>query len=505
MLILEIGDNEPFISRPLQTAPETGERITEHLLDGQQRLTALWRGLHNSYPDRTYFLVISEDEESKTHVGSIARWKNENDTERRPFWANRPKEVWKRNMIPLDLLAPGEEHQKRLREWLKECIADQDQRDTVYDFVMSARQRLAGFNIPYLSLPPTTDKDTALRVFIKMNTSAEPLSTYDIVVAQIEAAMGRSLHDLVARTREECPTIEAYYLVEDLTLYAGALLQGRAPIESTYLSPEFGSKLLENWDKYILGVKRTVAFLEEETIFDNARLPTEVVIPVLVSLWANSSDRGDAQGRARSLIRKYLWRAFFTSRYERATNSRALSDAVMLKRLIEDEQALTPEIFNEELYPLPEVGELVTAGWPKKKDRLARAILAVAIRKGGLDLADGSSASRTNLPRREYHHVFPDAHLQRQGVPWEHIYRSLNCALVTWSTNRTISDKEPERYLAEHQAGAVLGELEVRQRLASHVIPFDEMIVGDYYAFLEVRATLVHQLMVSLGNGEHLA
>jgi hypothetical protein len=271
------------------------------------------------------------------------------------------------------------------------------------------------------------------------------------------------------------------------------------------LSPEFGSKLLENWDKYILGVKRTVAFLEEETIFDNARLPTEVVIPVLVSLWANSSDRGDAQGRARSLIRKYLWRAFFTSRYERATNSRALSDAVMLKRLIEDEQALTPEIFNEELYPLPEVGELVTAGWPKKKDRLARAILAVAIRKGGLDLADGSSASRTNLPRREYHHVFPDAHLQRQGVPWEHIYRSLNCALVTWSTNRTISDKEPERYLAEHQAGAVLGELEVRQRLASHVIPFDEMIVGDYYAFLEVRATLVHQLMVSLGNGEHLA
>jgi hypothetical protein len=370
---------------------------------------------------------------------------------------------------------------------------------------MSARQRLAGFNIPYLSLPPTTDKDTALRVFIKMNTSAEPLSTYDIVVAQIEAAMGRSLHDLVARTREECPTIEAYYLVEDLTLYAGALLQGRAPIESTYLSPEFGSKLLENWDKYILGVKRTVAFLEEETIFDNARLPTEVVIPVLVSLWANSSDRGDAQGRARSLIRKYLWRAFFTSRYERATNSRALSDAVMLKRLIEDEQALTPEIFNEELYPLPEVGELVTAGWPKKKDRLARAILAVAIRKGGLDLADGSSASRTNLPRREYHHVFPDAHLQRQGVPWEHIYRSLNCALVTWSTNRTISDKEPERYLAEHQAGAVLGELEVRQRLASHVIPFDEMIVGDYYAFLEVRATLVHQLMVSLGNGEHLA
>lgn len=504
MLILEIGDKEPFISRPLQTAPEQGERITEHLLDGQQRLTALWRGLHNSYPDRTYFLIFAEDEESKIHVGSIARWKNENDTERRPFWANKPKELWNRKMIPLDLLAPGEEHQKRLREWLRDCIADPDQRDAIYDAAMSARQKLTGFNIPYLSLPPTTDKDTALRVFIKMNTSAEPLSTYDIVVAQIEAAMGRSLHDLVAKTREECPTIEAYYGVEDLTLYSGALLQRRAPIESTYLSEDFGPKLLENWDNYILGVKRAVAFLEEERVFDNARLPTEVVIPVLVALWANASDRGDAQGRARSIIRKYLWLAFFTARYERATNSRALSDAVAIKKLIEDDRADVPEAFNDEFYPLPEVGELLTAGWPKKKDRLARAILAVAIRKGGFDLADGSSASRGNLPRREYHHVFPDAHLQRLEIPGDQIYRSLNCALVTWSTNRSISDKEPERYLAQHRDGAMLGEQEVRQRLASHLIPFEEMVAGDYPAFLESRAAMIHGAMASLCRGENL-
>lgn len=505
MLILEIGDTEPFISRPLQTAPENGERITEHLLDGQQRLTALWRGLHNSYPDRTYYLIFAEDEESKIRVGSIARWKHDNESDRRPLWANKPPELWKRKMIPLDLLAPGENHQKRLREWLKGCIDDSNQRDVIYDAAMAARQKLASFNIPYLSLPPTTDKDTALRVFIKMNTSAAPLSTYDIVVAQIEAAMGRSLHDLVAKTREECPTIEAYYGVEDLTLYAGALLQGRAPIESTYLSEDFGPKLLENWDKYILGVKRAVAFLEEERVFDNARLPTEVVIPVLVALWANAAEKGDAQGRARSIIRKFLWRAFFTGRYERATNSRTLSDSVALKKLIEDPNADMPEVFNEGLYPLPEVGEFLTAGWPKKKDRLARAILALAIRKGGLDLADGSSASRGNLPRREYHHVFPDAHLQRLEVSSEQSYCALNCALVTWSTNRTISDKDPERYLAQHRDGAMFGEQEVRHRLSTHLIPYDEMLAGDYDAFLESRATLVQDAMHQLCRGEHLA
>jgi len=63
VLVLEVGAEEPFISRTLVGAPETGERITEHLLDGQQRLTALWRGLNNNYEDRTYFLYLEPDEE----------------------------------------------------------------------------------------------------------------------------------------------------------------------------------------------------------------------------------------------------------------------------------------------------------------------------------------------------------------------------------------------------------------------------------------------------------
>ena len=42
-LLLNV-DQEQFVSRYLVSAPETGSRVTEHLLDGQQRLTALWSG-----------------------------------------------------------------------------------------------------------------------------------------------------------------------------------------------------------------------------------------------------------------------------------------------------------------------------------------------------------------------------------------------------------------------------------------------------------------------------
>ena len=245
-LVLEIGNEEPFISRTLKGAPETGERVTEHLLDGQQRLTGLWRGLHNNYDDRTFFLFLVTDEETNLpfYVDCIARWKKEGDTEFRPFWANQPKEHWKRHMIPLNLFAPDIDAQQGFREWAKIAVESQEERDAISDRVSLLRQKFASFNLPFMSLPVTTNKQTALEVFITMNTSAAPLSIYDIVVAQVEAGMGKSLHDLVADTRKVCPAISSYYAPEDLALYGSALIQGRAPTNATYMTKDFGEKLL---------------------------------------------------------------------------------------------------------------------------------------------------------------------------------------------------------------------------------------------------------------------
>ena len=113
-----------------------------------------------------------------------------------------------------------------------------------------------------------------------------------------------------------------------------ALLQGRAPTNATYLAKDFGPQLLSNWETLLNGVSRAADFLEQERVFDSARLPTDVVVPVLVALWAIAPSGLDAEGRARTILRKYLWRAFFSDRYEKSTNSRVLTDFNELKSLI---------------------------------------------------------------------------------------------------------------------------------------------------------------------------
>ncbi|MHB9101224.1 MAG: GmrSD restriction endonuclease domain-containing protein [Sulfuricella sp.] len=500
LLVLEIGKEEPFIWRPVKTAPETGERVNEYLLDGQQRVTAIWRGLHNNYEERTYFLYMLPDTETGMpyFVDSISRWRNQADIEFRPFWANAPVEQWKRKMIPLHLCAPGDDAASKFREWAKIAMPDYDEREVITDKISAIRTKFASFNLPFLSLPVGTKPETALDVFIKMNTSAEPLSIFDIVVAQVEASLGTSLHDLVAEIKRTCPAITDYYPPENLALYANALLQGKSPSDTIYMSKEFGPTLLENWNAFLNGVKRAVEFLEEERVFDSARLPTDVVIPVLVALWSIAPDGLDAEGRVRTLMRRYLWRAFFSNRYEKSTASRSLVDFNELKNCMNNPAAKQPVIFDDDQSPLPTAQELISAGWPTRKERRSRAILALALKEGGHDLADGSTASRANLGKREYHHIFPDAHLQRNGFSEDKIYVSLNCALVTWRTNRNISDKEPEHYLAERCEGSSIGENEIRARLATHLIPFDEMLAGNYEAFLKKRAVMVYEVMTKL-------
>ena len=501
VLILQIGEDEPFEARPITTAPETPERTTEHLLDGQQRLTALWRGLNNNYEERTYYLNIKDEDDEDTarpyFVDSVSRGRHQ-DNRRTPLWADNPKELWARRKIPLHLFAPGEDSMQKFNEWSEEAIPNIKERHQLTNIVFKVRDSFNSFNLPYLSLPVHTEPHTALDVFIRTNTSATPLGDYDIVVALVQASTTYSLHDMVAETRHDYPQIARYYSPEDLALAAGALLQGRTPGKSTYLSRGFGNALVDNWEQYSQGVKETIQFLTDEKIFDADRLPTDIVIPVLVAIWANAPTNPDARGRARTILSKYLWRAFFTKRYERSTATNSLADYNELRRYIKDPSAPQPVMFDDEHNPLPEINELQTAGWPKRKDRLGRAILALSLRHGGMDLADASPASVDNLPTREYHHLFPAAHLATQKRHSLEIFRALNCALVSWKTNRTISSKDPERYLTEREIEKGPSKEDIATRLLSHLIPYDEMVSNDYNAFLAARAGMIHREMTQL-------
>ena len=79
---------------------------------------------------------------------------------------------------------------------------------------------------------------------------------------------------------------------------------------------------------------------------------------------------------------------------------------------------------------------------------------------------------------------------------------ALNCALITWQTNRAISDTAPVQYLKERADQASMGDEALLNRLRSHAIPYGPLAAGDYEAFLLERAELLEIAMKRLAAGE---
>lgn len=524
-LILEVGDDEKFKSRAMVDAPEAGDRITEQLLDGQQRLTALWRSLHDRYPDRTYLIGFEDDPNSSgaklPYVYGQARWAK--NGARYPMWVDDPKECWSRGFIPITLLLP-EDVLSEIRGWITIAVGNNhDLKDKLFDNIISLRDKVKAFNLPYLALPATTPKEVALDVFVKMNTSSVHLSTYDIVVALVEEETGKSLHDHVDTLNVVVPRAAVYTDLPGLVLDVVALRQDRVPSQAGYRGIDY-SRMLNEWDAVVKGVKGMVSFLEDEAIFDAQRLPSYTAIPIIAALWEHLPTQPDKLGNARHILRKFIWRAFLTSRYEQSSTTNALQDYRGLRRILcEGAPESAVPILNQDAYPLPTKEMVLQADWPKGKTILGRGLLALEIKCGAEDPADGMRATVASITSkehpREYHHLFPAATLEDAEISDEEIFRCLNCALITWRTNRTISDKDPITYLKDRADNGALGEDELKRRLKTHLIPYAQLAVGydgmsdderrshvknDYETFLTARAEILANAAHRAGEGKAL-
>lgn len=539
-LVLEVGEEEQFISRHLQTAPETSNKVYEHLLDGQQRLTALWRVLHNNYEWATYFIYVKafDNYDNDRPLADLSvywrgRYIKQNTGQKFPLWCDRPQNCLQRGFIPTHLLRP-EDIQSDIDDWINKALpmpsSDAgmealqqyfEYRQKVSDQIKDLRAIVANYNLPYLALPAHTDKSVALNVFINMNTNSKPLSTYDIIVAEVESVMGQSLHDLEAELNERHPSISRYSPLSDLVLTTSALLQGNFPnqVGAWKMSKQ---RMVEQWDVLERGLNCMAEFLNNEGIYDAQRLPTNAVLAVIAALYAHIPDAGDKRGRDETLLKQYLWRAFFTDRYENSAPTNAFADFNALKRIITDQVKEDGTLYSITDVPifadhsLVEIEEILTADWPKRSTIRGRGVLAVLCRLNALDFATGERLDAQTIGDRHYHHVYPDALLKEAGIP---SFLALNCALIKDKTNLAIGRKDPLAYLKDRYQWS--SEAIVQERLQSHLIPIDELANGgyeglseekktaklqqDFGAFLQRRAELVMAAVHKLVEGRQLS
>ena len=511
LLVLKVRPDgvAPFCPRPIEGARPSSDRPIEHLiLDGQQRITALWRALMQSEDRRRYFVPYSDPTAPRGKIQSIVKKK----------WQEDPKECLRRGLVPISLLRYTQQpdDRKHVTDWIDAALSNDDgnvpikKQRALEGWISTHSEQLRTFRIPHLLMPDSTTPSQAVNTFVESNISSLKLRKFDIAVAETLALKNSSLRSGREKVWNSISGLGRYLdlpTVGDLLLKVACLRSGLDPVESNYDKALVLGDVAGKLDEISAGISWVVELLEEDRIWDSRRLPSVVPFRVLPALHRHLPQGSSGRGAMTKTARAYLWRAFLTKRYRSSAASLLKHDFDGLQRVMTNgghPKDHVP-IWGQEL---PTDEEIRMASWPTKSS-LPRALLAVSVRRGARDIGSGEEAKEHTIAHREYHHLFPAAYLQREAAD-ANANLAMNCVLIRGRANREASDKAPLTYLeslAGEKSGSEVSEQDFESRLASHLVRLDSLRIREqgveaaYNKFLARRARQVRADVDALVDG----
>lgn len=438
--------------------------FTQHVLDGQQRITSLYaaaKGLKIEREDRI-------DDFSLIYIDLAAE-------EDEPFVLVEPGDRASDALITVvDLLSAGIQVLSKYPEEFHARLDRFKQQLTAYSFS--------------IILVKEAPIDVATEIFTRINVTGKPLSLFEIMVAKTFDS---------DRNFDLAEKYEA--LIEDMrevsydTLPPSTVLQTVSAILVGECSKKHILKLrkgefIDVWDDAIQALYTAVDYFR-----DAYRIPVSALLPygALIVPFSyffykhNKKPKGDMRKRLQDLF----WRVSLGGYYSHSLETRLAQDIKRVDRILSD-QAATFD------YPVNvSAGFIEENGWFNAGRSFVKAILCLLAYHEPKSFQDGSSVRISNdwLKRansRNYHHFFPKAFLQKKNYEDWYINQIANITIVDDYLNKAVIRAKPP---AKYMESFARDNDNLGATMKSHLIDIDADGVweNDYETFIANRCKAI--------------
>ncbi len=459
------ADEAPMVrDMALGASTSTPARPPLYLLDGQQRLTSLYR----TFTDHADAQLVFNVDDQRFQNQSAA-------TRTNPKWI-RLAEVLNQDVSLLQLVRRLQEAGSGLGELeierrLRRIMQLRDHR-----FHMEI---LKGFSY-----------DKIAEIFVRVNSGGRHLGTLDLAMATLSARWPGVLDKLQTEAaywrKQGYGDIDVNFLSR---AFAGAVLgRGLSAWSHGQLASASDEALERGWATVQRGLAYLVPLLKANLKLSRSDvLPSMVVlIPLVVLLGERPDEPLDKQ--TADAILYWLLVATIRTRYSGSTDTKLSQDIRAARR----RQPIEALLRNLDVFQTrPQVTAPSLVGRTKESPYFFLSLLVTQLNGArdwwyGTELLPGLDGDR----RLEHHHVHPVATLEEAGYDKAEINDLANLAFISAKANRKISNKSPKQYFPE------LGDDE----LVAHYVPLDEALRGadGYPAFLVARRHLLAKAMTSL-------
>lgn len=500
-------DNAEFGSRPVEGAPIRSTRPEELILDGQQRLTSLYRAL-SGIGDERFYLDITQFADLPTAENPAGRLRDaeEVDFELAVFWhpadSKQAKLLASREARVAGSVIAVHEHSE-FDEWLDEYSAakatEMDEKATKA-LLRSFRDKyltpLRSYGFPVVTLPSKTRIEAVATVFETLNSTGKPLGPFELLTARFYPS-GVQLRDLWEQALADFEILREFSVDEYSVLQAITLRAHNSAQRSDVLRKLTAEDVRAHWEAVARGFARSLELLRDECgVVTSKLLPYTMLLVPLAAVWEEVSKvKGPERAAVLGRVKQFFWCTVFSANYDQGANSQAGADYSKLRYWLFDESAEAPEAVANFSLSLSGLRTATT-----RRKALYAGVIALTVTVGARDFHTGLrlTADKVRTENIDSHHVFPRGFLAGktdQNGAALNAELILNRAFIDPTTNKTIGSKAPSVYFAELRT--TIDELQLIEIMQSHLIdasdandPFRE---DDYVGFIEHRLEDVAQ------------
>jgi|GEM_PF-1486071 len=405
--LLLIDGSPGFIkTRPFDGAPSASSRIEYVVLDGQQRLTALYHALYGVGDD---MFALRVDLVAPGDVDSIEQalvYIRRDDWDRN--YAH-PAQQLDRQVLPVAALKTAADF-FAWRDEICSYAADPEQMSAsltaLYRTLLSGIHR---YEVPAIVLSQSIEPGAIARIFERVNRTGLRLGTFDLMVARSFTA-DFNLRSQWEAARDERPRLEAFFGDDGLPVLQVLALRNRLDLRQSAVLDLSGQSVRDGWKDAIRHLDNALEFAVRHLgVWTRDWLPYSNIMTILAGI----SYEFELESN-RPMLTNWYWATVLGGRYDVASNTRAVADFKFLSDRVLPPEAIRLTLgFEESL-----------SATKKLRGAFHRGFLNVLASRMPMDLANGnrltpdtvllgdpSSAEEISLFRKEYTDV-ADAHLR---------------------------------------------------------------------------------------------
>lgn len=509
MLLETGGQHVRFKPRPIAGTDDRLRHIAPEtlILDGQQRLTSLYRALMSQC------VVATKDAKGKP----MGRWYYldmkravVNNDDREDAVLSVPEDKLVKTFggdITLDVTTPELEYAADLfpvnrvfqsAGWRKAYNKHWNyapEKIQLYDaFEDEVIKRFEQYQVPVIELKKETPKEAVCLVFERVNTGGVALNVFELLTATFAADDFQLRDDWDAREqrlKSQHPVLRN--LQSDDFLQAISLLVTQARRRDAVASgiaadrvPGISCKRKDilklevaDWqawaDRVEAGFVRAARFLYGQKIFKARDLPYRTQLVPLAAMFVDLGKDGETEG-ARHQIARWYWCGVLGELYGGAIETRFARDLPEVVAMVRGEP-IEPVTIQESSFQANRLLTLRT-----RNSSAYKGLYALLMRDGGRDFRTGEPVEAQTFfdDKVDIHHIFPERWCKEAGIEPGTYNSVINKTALSARTNRQIGGRAPSQYLPAIERAAGVGPARMDEILRSHRIA-PALLRGDRF------------------------